>query len=190
MKISKIILLIFMFSGLMFFNGCDELENFELNIPLEIYPPTISGDDAADASETVEFCLNQFEEWNDNKDKIVKAEYLDAAYWTIDYSPTEIRGTLSFTLYDRSGGFLVGGSLPDVSPGDYMMGGKALKIVIPQEQIDDFNAYLKEIRNSEDPECFNPSFTAVASVSNITGTTGTYSIDCKIEIVLKVEVEP
>ena len=190
MKLTKTILSIFLFSSLLFFNGCDQLENFELNIPLELYPPTISGDDAADASETIEFCLNQFDEWNDNKDKIVKAEYLDAAYWTIDYSPTEIRGTLSFALYDRSGGFLVGGSLPNVSPGDYMMGDQALKIVIPQEQIDDFNAYLSEIRNSEDPYCDVPSFTAVASISDVTGTTGDYSVDCKIEVVLKAEVEP
>lgn len=190
MRITKTFFIIFLFSGLLFFNGCDQLENFELNIPLTLYPPTISGDDAQDDSQTVQFCLNQFDEWNDNKDKIVKAEYLAAAYWTIDYAPSEIRGTLSFALYDRSGGFLVGGSLPDVSPGDYMMGDKALNIEIPKEQIDAFNAYLKEIRNSEDTDCFNPSFTAVASVSNITGTTGTYSIDCKIEIVLKAEVEP
>ncbi len=187
MKITKTLLIIFLFSGLLFFNGCDDLENFELNIPIEI-PIYFDGDDAQDDTYTLEFCLNQYEEWVDNQDKIQKVRYLKAAYWTIGYSPAAIKGDLHFRVTDRFGEILLGGNIEDVSPGDYI--GAPLVIEVDSEQIDAFNAYLSEILNKEDPTCQVPTFTAFGAISNIAGTTGSYMVEGKVELVLAAEVEP
>lgn len=187
MKITKTILLIFLVSSLALFNGCDQLENFEVNIPIEV-TFHVSGDNAADASETITFCLNQYDEWNDNKENLQSVKYLKAAYWTMGYSPAALMGTISFALYDNSGTLLISGTLPNVSPGDYI--NSPLEFELTSIQVEAFNTYLSEIRNSEDPSCMVPSFTAVGSITGVSGTTGLYDLAGKVELVLAAEVSP
>ena len=184
-KVTKIILIIGIFSSLTLFNGCEELGNIELNIPLEILF-TVSGSETS-ASDKVEFCLNQYQKWQDNRDNIESASYLKAAYWTIDVSPAALKGTISFALKDNINNILISGTLPNVSPADYI--GNPIKIEIGQDQIDAFNQYLGEIMAKEDPTCQNKSFNAEFSVTNITGGTP-YTINSKVELVLAAEVTP
>ena len=187
-KITKSVLIIFLLSSLSFFYGCDQLENFELNIPFEINF-TVSGDDAADDSETIEFCLNQYDEWNDNKDRIVGVRYLKAAYWTVDYSPTTLKGTISFALYDKDDNILMERTLQNVSPGEYEEP-TPYEFELSNEEIDNFNAYLSSIRTTEDPSCQNHSFKAIGSISGLTGTTGDYMVEGKVKLILAAEISP
>ncbi len=183
-KTTKAILLVAMLTSLSLFNGCEELGNIELNIPLEI-EFTVSGSETS-ASDKVAFCLNQYEEWQDNKDKIEKANYFKAAYWTIDVDPAALKGTISFVLKDNINNILISGTLPNVTPADYTSG---IKIEVGQDQIDTFNQYLNEIMLKEDPSCQNPSFNAGFSITDITGGTP-YDIKCKVELILQTEVSP
>ncbi len=180
----KTILLIAMFASLSLFNGCEELGNIELNIPLVI-EFNVSGSET-EAHDKVAFCLNQYEDWQDNKDKIEKANYFKAAYWTIDVDPVALKGTISFVLKDNIHNVLISGTLHDVSPADYING---IKFEVDQGQIDAFNQYLNEIMLNEDPSCQNPSFNAGFSITDITGGTP-YDIKCKVELVLQTEVSP
>ena len=181
-KTSKIIFLIATLASFSLFNGCDELGNIELNIPFEI-EFTVSGSETS-ASDKVAFCLNQYEEWQDNKDKIEKANYFKAAYWTIDVDPVALKGNISFVLKDNINNVLISGTLNDVLPADYING---IEFEVGQDQIDAFNQYLNEIMLNEDPSCQNPSFNAGFSITDITGGTP-YDIKCKVELILKAEV--
>ena len=183
-KTSKIIFLMAALASISLFNGCEEIGNIELNVPLVI-KFNVSGSETS-ASDKVAFCLNEYPEWQDNKDKIEKANYFKAAYWTIKVDPVALKGNISFVLKDNINNVLISGTLNDVSPADYMDG---KEFEVGQAQIDTFNQYLNDIMLKEDPSCQNPSFNAGFSITDITGGTP-YDIDCKVELILKTEVSP
>ncbi|VAX18179.1 hypothetical protein MNBD_IGNAVI01-1772 [hydrothermal vent metagenome] len=180
-KASKIILIAAILSSLSLFSGCEDLGNIPLNIPIKV-EFTLSGSETS-ASETVTFCLNQYQEWNDNKDKIQSVKFLSAAYWTLDYSPTALKGTINASLKDQNGLTLFSINLPNTSPGDYISEG--YKLELTKDEIDAFNAYLNNLQ--EDPSCSTPTFTAEISVTNVTGGTP-YTIRGKVELILETEV--
>lgn len=180
-KALKIILITAVLSTLSLFSGCENLENIPLNIPIAVNF-TLSGSETS-ANESVSFCLNQYKEWNDNKDKIQSVQFLSAAYWTIDYSPSTLKGTINATLKDKNGLTLLTINLPNVSPGDYIKDG--FKVELTKDELDAFNAYLSNIK--EDANCATPTFTAEVSVSNVTGGTP-YTIHGKVELILETEV--
>ncbi|NOX65339.1 MAG: hypothetical protein GXO85_05950 [Chlorobi bacterium] len=180
-KTTKIIIIVALFSSLAIFSGCDKLGNIPLNVPIEI-KFTLSGSETS-AQETVTFCLNQYQEWNDNKDKIQSVKFLSAAYWTLDYSPSALKGTINAALKDKNGLTLLSINLPNVSPGDYITDG--YKIELTKDELDAFNAYLDNLQ--EDPSCSIPTFTAEISVTNVTGGTP-YTIHGKVELILEAEV--
>ncbi len=182
-KTFKIILAITMFSLLSLFNGCEDLADIPLNIPI-VVEFTVSGSETS-AHESVSFCLNQYQEWEDNKDKIKSINYLSAAYWTISFSPDALVGSINATLKDKNNITLLSFSLPNVSPGDYI--NNPYKIELTQAEVDYFNDYLNNLQ--EDPTCSTPSFTAEFNITNISGGTP-YTINGKVELILETTVSP
>ncbi len=180
-KTLKIILAITMFSFLSLFNGCEDLADIPLNIPIEV-EFSLNGSESS-AYESVSFCLNQYSEWEDNQDKINSVKFISAGYWTVSFSPSALMGTINASLKDNNGITLFSFTLPDVSPGDYI--DNPYKIELTQAEIDYFNDYLNNLQ--EDPSCSNPTFTAEISVTNITGGTP-YTINGKVEMVLEATV--
>lgn len=182
-KTLKTILLITTLASLSLFNGCEDLADIPLNIPFPI-EFTITGSETSD-SESTSFCLNQYEEWNDNKDKIKSVKFLSAAYWTLDYAPENLTATINASVQDINGITLFSFTLTDVSPGDASI--NPYKIELSSDEIDAFNAYLNNLQ--EDPTCMTPSFTAQYTVSNVSWSgTGEYTINGKVEIVLETVV--
>jgi len=183
-KATNIIIIAAMFSSLALFSSCDKLENIPLNIPIQ-KEFTITSSQAS-ASESATFCLNQYKEWNDNKDKIQSVKFLSAAYWTIDFAPDDLKATIGASVKDKNGVTLFAFELKDVSPKDYM-GNNGFKIELSQQEIDYFNDYLNNLQ--EDPTCTIPSFTAEYHVSNVQWSgANEYTLHGKVEIVLETEV--
>ncbi len=182
-KTTKAILLVAMLTSLSLFNGCEDLADIPLNIPI-VVEFTINGSETSDF-ESTSFCLNQYEEWNDNKDKIKSVKFLSAAYWTLDFAPDNLTATISASVKDKNGITLFSFMLTDVSPGDASI--NPYKIELSSEEIDAFNAYLNNLQ--EDPTCMTPSFTAQYTVSNVSWSGAEeYTIIGKVEIVLETVV--
>lgn len=173
-----------MLSSLSLFNGCEDLADIPLNIPFSIeLPPLIDSESSAQASTS--FCLNQYEEWNDNKDKIQSVKFLSAAYWTTSSSPDDITATINVSVKDNNGITLFADTLPNVSPSDDSI--NPYKIELSSDEIDVVNAYLNDLK--EDPTCMTPTFTAQYTVSNVSWSGSTeYTIIGKVEIVLETVV--
>ena len=155
-----------------------------MNIPIE-KEFTITSSQSS-ASESATFCLNQYKEWNDNKDKIQSVKFLSAAYWTIDFAPDDLKANIGASVKDKNGITLFSFDLQNVSPKDYM-GNNGFKIELSKQEIDYFNDYLNNLK--EDPTCMTPSFTAEYHVSNVQWSgSATYTLHGKVEIVLDTEV--
>jgi hypothetical protein len=177
-KTSKIIIAILLFASLWVFNSCDNLSEIPLNIPIETHF-TLSGSETS-VHKSVPFCLNQYKEWTDNKDKLNSVSFIATSYWTEEFSPSGLKGTIRLSLKDKTGITLFEVVLPNVSPADYLE--NPYKITLTSGEVDAFNAYLQRI--SEDSNCTTPSFIAEMSMTNITGGTP-YEIKGKVEIILE-----
>ena len=185
---TKAILLIVMLASLSLFNGCEELD-----IPLNIkFPVTIKaeGTDVPFYGE-YKFCLNQYKDWEDNKDKIQSVKFHSAAFWTTDYKPDDLIGTITASLTDKNGIVLFSESLPKASPADFESP-HPYKFELTKDEIDDFNAYLNKIIRDEDSECAQnqETFTAILTITDVTGNDANYKILGKVEIVLETEISP
>lgn len=183
-KITKAILIIFLFSSLSFFNSCDELGNIPLNIPFNA-PITAEGTDVPFYGE-YKFCLNRYEEWQNHREDIQSARYISAAFWTNSYSPSDLKGTITAALIDKNGKVLFSESLPNASPGDFMAP-NPYKFDLTKEEIDELNAYLGQILQEESPDCNPETFTARLTVTDVTGNSP-FIIDGKVEIVIEAEI--
>ncbi len=183
-RLTKLTIITAMFFSLTLFNSCDSLENIPLNIPIQKEFSITSSQSSASESGT--FCLNQYKEWNDNKDKIQSVKFLSAAYWTIDYAPADLKATIGASVKDKNGVTLFSFTLTDVSPKDFM-GKNGFKIELSQQEIDYFNDYLNNLQ--EDPTCTIPTFTAEYHVSDVQWSgSDTYTLHGKVEIILEADV--
>jgi hypothetical protein len=179
-NIFKKIGLVFIGISLFFLNSCDELSQLTLNIPLPIEFYT-SGTNTS-LSETEYFCLSSYEEWRDNQDDVESAKFLTASYWTLDATPN-LRGDLSFSLYNDFGGLLFTVSMGNVRAADYI--NTPYELQLNESQIQVLDNYLMDLAAQD--KCFQ----SVLSISNITGDTniqGQFELSGKVEIVLETEV--
>ncbi|MEN8193219.1 MAG: hypothetical protein ABFS12_10415 [Bacteroidota bacterium] len=181
-KITKIFFATFLLIGLSFFNGCDELESFEINVPIE-YEFTVYGP-ATESSDTVKFCLNEFEAWRDNRDDIEKIQFVRAAYWTDTCVQADIGGRIAISLLkdDDVGTVLVDEITPVISPADYYSG---YEIVLDSDDIEDLNTYLTLLLNNPELE---DCFIGIGGITDVTGTLD--SLKGRVEFVLAAEVKP
>ena len=177
----KFLVLLF-FAALVSFNGCDELSELDLNIPLVIeFSP--SGTNTT-VSETEFFCLSQFEEWRDNQDDIENAQYVAASYWTLAGSSPNLAGNVSFELYDGFGNLIFVYNLGNIVAADYLS--TPYELSLTADQVEALNSILGDVAGSDG------CFTGVLTVTNITGQTnanGEYLLNGKVEIVVEATVK-
>ncbi|GBD88805.1 hypothetical protein BMS3Abin03_02747 [bacterium BMS3Abin03] len=129
-------------------------------------------------SETESFCLSDFNEINDNIDRIQEIKYVAAAYRTLESTPG-LKGDILASLVAADGTEIFSITIPNVQVEDYI--DNPFEIVLTQAQIDLFNSYLTDYQNHD-------CYTATLSVVNITAGDGPpYSLTGVVEIVVEIK---
>ena len=159
--------------------GCDEFNNFPVNIP-------ISKQIVATGNNTIafgegDFCLDKdSQSYKDFRDKFSKLTFIQAAYRTRTVtangiSAPNLKGDLVITVKTELKSLLFTITLSNVNPSDYI--NKAIPLSLNQNQIQAINAYVGNLNNT----CFNESI----EVQNISGGNPPYVITGVIDMVFE-----
>ena len=178
-KITKILLSL-LFASLIFVNGCDELNNLAVNVPLIVHFSTSGSDTQLTESES--FCLSDYEDWRDNQEDVNSATFVSAAYWT-EFASSGLRGDVTVTLADQFGNVLFTYTISDYAAANNI--DVPFTLELNENQIDAINTYLSVIGSQQNDLCFQSSLT----VSNITGTITPYQLNGRVELVVEADVE-
>lgn len=163
-------------------NSCDPFEEYFINLKMDqqfqLYGigPNIT--------QQINFCLNNYDDYNDNADKIEQIKYLDAAYLTINASEDLHSDNLSLKFYESDGTTLLFDyNLPSFVASDYS--NKALHIQLTQAEKDRINQYLS---NHQQNNCFVAVLTAENVQSN--NSLPYFALEAKIEFVAELKLKP
>lgn len=178
----KLIALLIIFSLSLPLNSCDPFEEYFINLKMDqqfqLYGigPNIS--------QQINFCLTNYDDYNDNADMIEQIKYVDAAYLTIDASEGLHSDNLSLKLYQSDGSTLLFDyNLSPFVASDYA--NKALHIQLTQSEKEKINQYLS---NHQLNNCFVAVLTAENVQSN--NVLPYFSLQAKIEFVAELKLKP
>jgi hypothetical protein len=177
----KIIFGFFVITSLFLFNSCDPFVDFYLTLSLNTDLNTIGAGTTIDIQS--DFCLNDFDDYNDNKDKLEEIRYLSSAYLTMSATQGLQGSNLVLTLYqgDKST-VLFQYTQQSFVAADYI--NKPLEIKLTQQDINNLNQYLS---NPEINNCFQ----ARLQISNVQyqGALPFY-LNGKVEFLTELKVKP
>lgn len=163
-------------------NGCDPFEEYFINLKMdqqfELYGvgPNIE--------QQIQFCLNNYDDYNDNADKIEQIKYVDAAYLTINASEGLESDNLSLKLYESDGTTLLFDyNLPSFVADEYA--NKPLHIDLTQSEKDKINQYIQDHQR-------NNCFVAKLTVENVSSNNVLpyFALQAKIEFVAELKLKP
>uniref|UniRef100_A0A7V2ZMK5 Uncharacterized protein n=1 Tax=Ignavibacterium album TaxID=591197 RepID=A0A7V2ZMK5_9BACT len=177
----KLSLIIFVLS-LMLINGCDPFEDYYINLKMDQQFQLVGIGPNID--QQINFCLTDYDDYNDNVDKIEQIKYMDAAYLTLDASQNLSGDNLILKLYESDGSTLIFEyRLPSFVASDYE--NKPLHIQLSQSAKDNLNRYLSDHRR-------NNCFKAVLSVENVQSDNPLtlFYLNAKIEFVAELKLNP
>lgn len=178
----KRLIIILTFTGLIFFNACDPFEDYFINLKMEQQFQLVGI--GPNIEQQVDFCLSNYDDYNDNVDKIEQIKYLDAAYLTIDASANLSGENMILRLYQSDGNTLLFEyRLPSFVAEDYR--NKPLRIQLSQSDKDRLNQYLA---NHKSNNCFK----AILSVENVQSDNPLtlFFLNAKIEFVAELKLKP
>ncbi|MCB9259567.1 MAG: hypothetical protein H6612_09455 [Ignavibacteriales bacterium] len=171
--------LLTLFASFSFFNGCDELTNLPINVPM-VFPISTSGTNTT-LTESASACLSQFDDWQQYQEDIQSATFVSAAYWT-ESASSGLTGNVNVTVSDNLGNVLFSVSIPNYAASSNI--DQPYTLELTENEIIAFNDYLSQVGDSGD-RCFNASLT----ISNITGNSTPYSLTGRVEVVVEADVE-
>ncbi|GIK21703.1 MAG: hypothetical protein PHY57_09660 [Ignavibacterium sp.] len=179
-KLYRQILILSAFALLFLVSSCNPFDDVYLNLDMDTeFNITAAG---SEISIQKDFCLSDFEDYQDNKDHILEIRYISSAYLTINSTPGLQGNNLVLTLYQADGStILFKYTVSTFIAADYI--NNPLKINLTQQEIDNINLYLK---NPRDNKCF----IAKLELSNVTASTLTYQLECKTEFLAELKIEP
>lgn len=139
MKAIKITVSLAALFSVMFFAGCDALDDFSVNVPFTVSFSDSTNSTETSDSETYDLAGNSM--YQEYKEKIEDFEFLEARYFVTGTEPDTLRGTMNFTVRQNSAGgmILFNEEFADIEVYD----GKSDVFVLTPEQIKAFNDYLK-----------------------------------------------
>lgn len=132
----------------------------------------------------INFCLTDYDDYNDNVDKIAQIKYMDAAYITMDASQNLSGDNLILKLYQSDGSTLLFEyRLPSFVASEYR--NKPLHIQLSQTDKDNLNRYLSNHK-------INNCFKAILSVENVQSDNplSLFYLNAKIEFVAELKLNP
>jgi hypothetical protein len=179
-KLNKIFITILFVISLHIINGCDPFDDVYLSLAMDVEFTT--GGAGPTIFTTNNFCLSDFDDYEDNKDKLEEIKYVSAAYITIDATSGLRAQTLTITLYQENGTTkLFDYTIQNFVADTYK--NNPLEITLTQQQIADINAYLT---NPQDDKCF----VATLAASNVQSNSTPYQLSSKVDILTELKVKP
>ena len=174
---------IFLFSILIligfFVNSCDPFDDIYLTLAMDTEFSTVGGGSTIDLDESL--CLSDFEDYEDNKDKLESINYLSSAYITLSATSGLQSDSLVITLYQGNGtNKLFAFKIPNFRANDYV--NNPLKITLTPQEINNINSYLV---NPQQDKCFKAKLNAY-NVQPVTG----YQLNSKIEFLTELKIKP
>jgi len=180
MKKLNTILLGSLFVSLLAINSCDPMDDVYLTLALETEFNTEAP--VPNVSLTEDFCLSDFDDYNDNSDNINEIKYITAAYFTIDPS-NGLQGEFRLRLYRTDTNTLLIDHTDQSFNADSCLN-NPLIIDLDQDEIDNINAYLI---NPKVDKCFR----AILDITNASDNDGApFYLHSKVEFLTEIKVEP
>lgn len=179
-KFYKSLLILFTFSSLLLISSCNPFDDIYLTLTMDSnFNITAAG---SDISIQRNFCLSDFEDYEDNKNHLLEIRYISSAYITINSTQGLQGNNLILTLYQDDGStILFKYTVPTFIAANYK--NNPLKIDLTQQEIDNINLYLK---NPREDKCF----VAKLDLTNVTASSMPYNLECKLEFLVELKIEP
>lgn len=174
----KFILLLSLVS-IFVFNSCDPFDDFYLTLSMDTELNAIGA--GSNISISSNLCLTDFDDYNDNSDKLEEIRYISSAYFTNSAS-TGLRGdNLTLRFYQGDGTTLLFEYVvPSFVAANYV--NSPLEIKLTQQEIDKINQYLS---NPKVNNCFRAELT----VSNVQPSNQPYQLNGKVEFLTELKVK-
>jgi len=164
-------------AGTMFlFNGCD-FESLPINIPLTV-PVVVTGSNNA-LQELKNFCLDDYDSYNDYREDIRKLTYVEGALRVDSVSSVNLTGNIRIELKNQAGQTLFFFVLNNVKPSNYIRNPYIIPVDVNQIQI--LNEYIANLDN----KCFQVD----AQITGITGGTTPHYVRLLVDLVFEAETE-
>ncbi len=130
----------------LFISGCDMFDNLPINAPFSV--PVIVDGSTNPVIKEQDFCLDQYENYQDISDQINTLTYLEGALRIDSVSSPNLMGNITVTLKTQADQPLFSLVLNNVNPSDY----KTNPYVFPltTEQVQALNQYVSNLDN----KCF------------------------------------
>ena len=162
------------------FNSCNPFDDLYLTLAMETRFETIAP--VPNVSLTSSICLSEFDDYNDNNDKLKEIRYISAAYFTLN-SSNGLNGDLRLKVYQGNTNILLFDFLDSNFEADSCLT-KPLKINLSQQEIDNLNSYLI---NPKVDKCFR----AELEVLNANDNDGPpFQLNGKVEFLTELQIEP
>lgn len=177
---NKILLITFL--SLFLLNACDPFEDYFINLKMDQEFQLIGV--GPNIEQQIDFCLSDYDDYNDNSDKIERIKYMDAAYITLDASENLSADNLILKLYQADGNTLLFEyRLPSFVASDYK--NKPLLIQLSQTDKDNLNNYLSNHR-------INNCFKAILLAENVQSNNPLtfFFLNARIEFVAELKLKP
>lgn len=161
-------------------NGCNPFDELYLTLAMETEFRTEAPVSTVSLTNTI--CLSEFDDYNDNSDKLKEIRYISAAYFTLS-SSNGLNGDLRLQLYQGNTNILLFDFNDSAFNADLYLN-KPLKINLTQQEIDNINSYLT---NPQVDKCFR----AELVVLNANDNDGSpFQLNGKLEFLTELQIEP
>jgi len=182
MKMKKLntILLGSLFVSLLAINSCDPFDELYLTLAMDIQLNTEGA--GSDISIVDTLCLSEFEDYDDNKDKIEEIRYVSSAYLTLDATIGLQAQTLKLYLYQEDGiTELFNYTIQNFYADSTKI--KPLAIVLTQQEKNNISTYLA---NPQKDKCFVGKLTA----TNVQPNNTLYFLKSKLDFLTELKIKP
>lgn len=179
--LSVLFIVLFILLLSMFLTNCDPFEDLYVILSLNTELNTIATDSTVDISSY--FCLNDFEDYKDNKDKLVEVRYLSSVYLTLSATQGLQGNKLVLSFYQANEDSLIFQfTQQSFLASDYI--NEPLEIKLSQQDINDLNRYLS---NAELYNCFQ---TRLQIFEVQYQGPSPYFLNSKVEFLTELKVKP
>jgi len=162
------------------FNSCNPFD--ELYLTLAMDTEFITTAPISNVFLTSSICLSQFDDYNDNSDKLKVIKYISAAYFTLS-SSNGLTGNLRLKLYQGNTNTLLFEFTDSNFNADLYLT-KPMKINLTQQDVNNINSYLT---NPKVDKCFR----AELEVLNANDNDGPpFQLNGKVEFLTELQIEP
>lgn len=162
------------------FNSCDPFDELYLTLAMDTRFETIAP--VSNVFLTSSICLSDFDDYEDNNDKLKVIKYISAAYFTLS-SSNGLNGNMRLKLYQGNTNTLLFEFTDSNFNADLYLT-KPMKINLTQQEVNNINTYLT---NPKVDKCFR----AELEVLNANDNDGPpFQLNGKVEFLTELQIEP